>query len=154
MISGQVARALDPAKIANCLVLETFQPKELLAQRKALKEAYRKGMVKESDNLKAKYNLIMRDQGYVEIPYIILGAGGHGSVMGRMLKNKLPNVEGLVIEKNQSTSDTFSNIGSATYLTGPDEFNPVPGGPLSVKNLNYTDESIATTDELGGCHIL
>ena len=98
--------------------------------------------------LRQRLSSTIKSNSSIEYPYIIIGGGAHGGIVSRTLSHNHPEIKGLVIEQSENVSDTFHRIGRATYLTSPDKFNKVPGAPLSVKDLNYRQGELGTTEEL------
>lgn len=82
-------------------------------------------------------------------PHIILGGGPHGNTTSAVLTQYGSREPGLVIEKTEDLSGVFSRMGAATWLTSPDVYNPVPGSPIRVADLNFEHRPISTTQELG-----
>lgn len=128
----------------------TATPEFLRKERKELISDYLENLRLKGSRLRLK----LEKQQVIEYPYIIIGGGVHGGIVSRVLSQNAPDMKGLVLEESSSVSSTFSQIGRSTYLTSPDEFNKVPGTPLSVADFNYKKGEIATTEELGASALL
>ena len=66
----------------------------LRKERKNVIEEYKTKLDLQSSKLKKSFDQQMKDEGYIEYPYIILGSGAHGSILSRMIKNKVPSLKG------------------------------------------------------------